>query len=82
MEINVNVTACRLCDSTNLTNVISLGNQIITSRFPNYGDFSTPKTPIDLCVCGECRFLTKTLQPKKLTNYVLPRNKILLLIFM
>lgn len=57
MEINVNITACRLCDSTNLTNVISLGNQIITSRFPNYGDFSTPKTPIDLCVCGECRLL-------------------------
>ena len=57
MEIISNITTCRICNSTNLKNVISLGEQIITSRFPMYGDFSTPKTPIDLCVCGECRLL-------------------------
>ena len=51
------ITNCRICDSVNLTNVISLGEQYITSRFPIYGDFTTPKTSIDLCVCNECRLL-------------------------
>ena len=45
---------CRICNSEQLTNVISLGDQIITSRFPKYGDYSTPKTPITLCMCQEC----------------------------
>jgi hypothetical protein len=48
---------CRICKSNDLTDVISLGEQIITSRFPLYGDFSTPKTPIDLCLCAECGLL-------------------------
>jgi GDP-mannose 4,6-dehydratase len=54
-----NLQYCRICNSTELTRVISLGEQYITSRFPKYGDFSTPKTPIDLCVCEnpECRLL-------------------------
>ena len=51
------IIKCRICDSVNLTNVISLGEQYITSRFPIYGDFTTPKTSIDLCVCNECRLL-------------------------
>jgi len=45
---------CRICTSNNLINVISLGEQIITSRFPIYGDLTTPKTPITLCMCQEC----------------------------
>lgn len=54
-----NLEYCRICNSNELTRVISLGEQYITSRFPKYGDFSTPKTPIDLCVCEnpECRLL-------------------------
>jgi len=52
-----NITNCRICGSTDLKIVISLGEQYITSRFPEYGDFTTPKTPIDLCVCKECRLL-------------------------
>ena len=51
------IEKCRLCESNNLKNVISLGEQYITSRFPIYGDFTTPKTPIDLCVCKDCRLL-------------------------
>ena len=51
------ITNCRVCCSPELTTVISLGEQYITSRFPIYGDFSTPKTSIDLCVCKECRLL-------------------------
>ena len=51
------IISCRLCNSNELTTVISLGEQIITSRFPEYGDFSTPKTPIDLCKCNNCGLL-------------------------
>ena len=57
MSIIHNITNCRLCQNNDLQNVISLGEQIITSRFPKYGDFSTPKTPIDLCKCSECGLL-------------------------
>lgn len=52
-----NIDQCRICRSNDLTNVISLGEQYITSRFPVYGDFTTPKTKIDLCVCNNCRLL-------------------------
>jgi len=52
-----NIEQCRICKSNDLTIVISLGEQYITSRFPVYGDFTTPKTPIDLCVCNNCRLL-------------------------
>lgn len=52
-----NIESCRICGSDKLNKVISLGEQYITSRFPVYGDFTTPKTPIDLCVCTNCRLL-------------------------
>lgn len=57
MSIVSNISNCRICNSSQLTNVISLGEQKITSRFPLYGDYSTPKTPIDLCLCEECGLL-------------------------
>ena len=44
---------CRICKS-NIEDIISLGDQYITSRFPIYGDFSTPKTSITLCLCSTC----------------------------
>jgi GDP-mannose 4,6-dehydratase len=40
-----------------LNDVINLGEQVITSRFPDYNDFSTPKTPIVLSMCSECGLL-------------------------
>jgi len=52
---------CRLCKSTGLTQVINLGEQYITSRFPNYGDWSTPKIAISLSRCNDC-FLIQTSQ--------------------
>lgn len=48
---------CRICKNANLVDVISLGEQFITSRFPVYGDFSTPKTSIVLCMCKNCGLL-------------------------
>jgi len=57
MSILTNIDKCRLCKSDDFKTVISLGEQYITSRFPIYGDFSTPKTPIDLCRCRSCGLL-------------------------
>jgi NDP-4-keto-2,6-dideoxyhexose 3-C-methyltransferase len=57
MSIVKTIKNCRLCHNQDLVPVISLGEQYITSRFPVYGDFSTPKTPIDLCRCRECGLL-------------------------
>jgi GDP-mannose 4,6-dehydratase len=54
MSIIHRLEHCRICKESNLTDVISLGEQSITSRFPVYGDFSTPKTPIVLCMCQTC----------------------------
>ena len=45
---------CRICKNSDLIDVIDLGEQIITSRFPLYGDFSTPSTPIVLSLCTKC----------------------------
>lgn len=57
MSILQNITKCRLCKSPHIEIVITMGKQFITSRFPLYGDYSTPKTPIDLCVCNKCGLL-------------------------
>lgn len=48
---------CRICKRQNLKDVINLGHQYITSRFPKFGDFSTPKIEIGLCLCMDCGLL-------------------------
>lgn len=65
------LTNCRICKSAHLQNVIALGEQYITSRFPVYGDFSTPKTSITLCMCKDCGLiqLSETTQPEELYEY-------------
>ena len=45
---------CRICKNSKLVDVIDLGEQVITSRFPLKGNFSTPKTPIVLVMCTDC----------------------------
>lgn len=45
---------CRICKTPNLEDVIDLGNQVITSRFPDYGDHTTPTTHICLAQCRDC----------------------------
>ena len=53
------LTECRICGYTDFSIVISLGEQYIASRFPDYGDFSIPKIDIDLCICNnpQCNLL-------------------------
>ena len=57
MSIVTVITKCRICKYENLIDVINLGEQVITSRFPVYGDYTTPKTPIILCMCQNCGLL-------------------------
>jgi len=54
MSIISYLTNCRICKTDELLDVIFLGEQVITSRFPTYGDFSTPIAPIVLCMCKKC----------------------------
>ena len=62
---------CRICKDDKLVDVISLGDQFITSRFPKYGDFSTPKTKITLCMCNTCGLiqLRETTDSSELYEY-------------
>lgn len=46
--------SCRICKSNNTIDVIDLGEQVITSRFPLYGDTTTPRTHICLFQCRDC----------------------------
>lgn len=48
---------CRVCKNEDMEDVIDIGHQKITSRFPSYGDNSTPSTPIVLCLCKNCGLL-------------------------
>jgi GDP-mannose 4,6-dehydratase len=61
---------CRLCKNST-TDILSLGEQYITSRFPIYGDFSTPKTSITLCMCQNCGLvqLKETTDSNELYEY-------------
>ena len=51
------ISNCRICNDDQLVDVIDLGEQVITSRFPVYGDYTTPKTPVSLCMCQKCGLL-------------------------
>lgn len=56
-QIQTICNKCRICNNDDLINVINIGEQIITSRFPLYGDFSTPSIPIILVLCTNCSLL-------------------------
>jgi hypothetical protein len=51
------MNTCRICRSTDCEDIINLGNQVITSRFPKLGDYSTPSTPICLIQCNNCKLV-------------------------
>lgn len=44
---------CRVCKNINLTDVLHLGEQYITSQFPKTLE-NVPKTTVTLCICNEC----------------------------
>ena len=48
---------CRICKLSDCVTVIDLGEQVITSRFPVYRDFTTPRTRVSLFLCNTCGLL-------------------------
>jgi len=46
--------ACRICKTNTCEDVIQLGNQVITSRFPKLGEPPAPTTPMTLMMCHTC----------------------------
>ena len=46
---------CRLCQSRNLVEILNLGDQHITSRFPLKSEDPPPLTKIRLVMCLECK---------------------------
>lgn len=48
---------CRLCKNTELIDIIDLGDQLITSRFPDVGDTTTPSNLIVLVMCESCKLV-------------------------
>jgi hypothetical protein len=48
--------ACRICKSQEFTEVINLGSQVITSRFPRAGE-TVPSVQIRVVQCDECRLV-------------------------
>jgi hypothetical protein len=48
------ISNCRICKGCNIVDITNLGNQVLTSRFPILGDFSTPKIDVILSICLDC----------------------------
>ena len=46
--------SCRICKTDTCVDVIKLGNQVITSRFPKIGEPPAPSTPMTLMMCHTC----------------------------
>jgi hypothetical protein len=51
------ITQCRISGSTNLINVLSLGEQYLTGVFPNSKDEKITKGPVDLVWCPDSGLL-------------------------
>ena len=48
---------CRICHTTNLINVLSLGEQALTGVFPHHMSDSVSRGPLDLVWCTKCGLL-------------------------
>jgi hypothetical protein len=48
------INKCRVCDKTELRNILSLGDQYLTGVFPNSINTLVTKGPMDLVLCPSC----------------------------
>lgn len=51
------IKKCRICESSNLTTVLSLGEQFLTGVFPKSINETISKGPLDLSWCSSCGLL-------------------------
>ncbi len=48
---------CRICGSRNIKEVLDLGNQSLTGKFPKTVKKKIIKTPLSLSICKKCKFV-------------------------
>lgn len=53
-DLYTEITACRICHSTDLRKVIDLGEQALTGRFPAADQPSPPRAPLSVVRCLSC----------------------------
>ena len=51
------IVNCRICHTTNLINVLSLGEQALTGVFPHHMSDNVSSGPLDLVWCTKCGLL-------------------------
>ena len=56
MEQNIGIKNCRSCNSGDLKDILSLGNQCVTN-FVESGDEGEVRCPLDLILCNNCKLL-------------------------
>ena len=52
-----NISACRICGSSDLPLVLDLGLQALASRFPRHGEADPPQAPLILVRCTTCQLV-------------------------
>ena len=57
MDNFIEISKCRICDSDNLINILSLGEQYLTGIFPRKKNQKITKGPLDLLWCPESGLL-------------------------
>jgi hypothetical protein len=55
--MHTEIKKCRICESSNLTTVLSLGEQYLTGVFPKSINETISKGPLDLSWCSSCGLL-------------------------
>jgi SAM-dependent methyltransferase len=48
---------CRNCKSKKIDQIVNLGNQALTGKFPNSKSHSIRKTPLILVICNKCKLV-------------------------
>ena len=66
--MNCQLKKCRICQDERLDEVINLGDQVLTGRFPKVGEEFPKATPICLVQCANCGLvqLLDTIDSKEL----------------
>ena len=54
------IKRCRICQSNQLKEILNLGNQSLTGKFPKNQKKLIFKTPLSLSICKKCKFVQLT----------------------
>jgi novobiocin biosynthesis protein NovU/D-mycarose 3-C-methyltransferase len=70
-NISEKITACRICDSKDIKDVLDLGVQPLANSLRLPSEPAVPAVPLIICRCGECGTiqLTETVKPEVLFDH-------------